>query len=121
MSGRHLFRKVGLGVLLLVGIASAVAFLEKTIDRDLYPHLEKYREIRRGMAEHEVIRLLGKPDKLYDEHSAPRDYYVKGYARKERPISSKVLIYMGRRDGDVVIYIWVDRRGFVEETFIGPS
>lgn len=81
------------------------------------PTLESWERISPGLSETEVRGLLGKPHREYDE-GAPADYYVSGYARKERRISGKVLIYMG---ADLVLYVWIDKQGKVEEVFRGGS
>jgi hypothetical protein len=71
-----------------------------------------------GMSEAQVRANLGAPHLEYDESTAPEDYYVEGYARKRRSISSKVLIYKGV---EPICYVWIDPSGKVEDYFIGGS
>ncbi len=71
-----------------------------------------------GAAESDVKRILGEPYREYDRSASDTDYYVSGYAAKKRPITGKVLIYLGR---DLVLYVWLDPGGIVEECFRGSS
>lgn len=70
------------------------------------------------MSEKEVIDLLGEPHKIYHRDSAPKDYYVPGYAHKERAITNKVLIYSF---GEPIAYYYIDESSKVEDIFIGGS
>jgi len=71
-----------------------------------------------GDSEADVIEKLGEPALTYGGETAPADYYVSGWARKERPITGKVCIYMRK---DLILYIWLDGEGRVEDMFIGGS
>ncbi len=83
------------------------------------PYLAEAEAIRAGMTEMEVIRRLGVPYRKYGRDNAPWDYYVPGYEFKRRKINGEVLIYTGAMD--VIVYVYIDRRGKVEDTFIGGS
>jgi outer membrane protein assembly factor BamE (lipoprotein component of BamABCDE complex) len=79
---------------------------------------ERFRSIKVGMTEQEVREKLGAPVHVYETRSAPKDYYVKGYSFKERPITNKVLIYIA---SEPIAYIYVDHQAKVEEVFVGGS
>ncbi len=79
---------------------------------------ERFQAIKAGMTEQEVREKLGTPAHVYDKASAPEDYYVKGYSRKERPITNKVLIYIA---SEPIAYVYLDDQGKVEEVFVGGS
>jgi hypothetical protein len=72
-----------------------------------------------GLTEPEVIRLLGEtPAYRYERGDAPADYYVEGWARRERSITGSVLIFVL---GEPICYVWLDQHGRVEDFFIGGS
>lgn len=79
---------------------------------------ERWAQVDTGKSEHDVRMRLGKPYKVYDKSTAPAFYYEPGYRHKERKISHRVLIYMGN---DLILYVWIDEQGNVEDSFIGPS
>jgi outer membrane protein assembly factor BamE (lipoprotein component of BamABCDE complex) len=79
---------------------------------------ERFRAVKLGMNETEVIALLGKPYKTYDKATAPKSYYVEGYTFKERSITNKVFIYIGT---EPIAYIYFDDKNRVEDTFVGGS
>lgn len=101
-------------VCLIVGMVVIGGYLDKwrTPTRNLWS------QVNPGDSEESVRGALGAPYREYDPESAPPDYYVSGYARRERPITGKVLIYLGK---DMVFYVWLDQAGHVEETFAGTS
>ena len=105
-------KMLGVTLLCLLFMISACA---------LGPWADQYAEFRKikvGMTEAEVRAALGKPLHEYTQKSAPSPYYVKGWTYKERPISSKVLIYI---KAEPIAYIWIDGRGRVEDVFVGGS
>ena len=71
-----------------------------------------------GLSRPEVRERLGEPDVVHHAESAPEDYYLEGWARREREITSEVWIYVL---GEPVCYVWFDEAGLVEETFVGGS
>jgi outer membrane protein assembly factor BamE (lipoprotein component of BamABCDE complex) len=79
---------------------------------------KKFQSIKPGMTESQVLGLLGKPERMYEKGTAPKDYYIEGYAFKERPITNKVYIYVGK---EPIAYIYFDNRNKVEEAFVGGS
>ena len=98
---------------IVVGIAS-VALLIATgsylgsVLRGRSKVMQLWSQVKVDASESEVRSLLGTPECYYDAASAPTDYYVEGYGRKERSISGAVLIY---RSFDLVLYVWLAARG----------
>ena len=107
----------GLVALMFGGIAVLVIAL--WLWDDPYGHSQIESKLARGLTEAEIIRLLGRePDQVLDRSSAPADYYVEGWSRKERPITNRVLIFMF---GEPICYVWIDNDGRVEDYFVGGS
>jgi outer membrane protein assembly factor BamE (lipoprotein component of BamABCDE complex) len=79
---------------------------------------ERFQAIKAGMTEQEVRDKLGTPAHVYERGTAPKDYYVKGYSFKERPITNKVLIYIA---SEPIAYVYLDQQNRVEEIFVGGS
>jgi hypothetical protein len=82
------------------------------------PTLQKWAQVCIGDTEEQVLSTLGNPIKCITAQNASDVYYVEGYRKKSRSITSKVLIYMER---DLIFYIWIGRDDRVEDTFIGTS
>ncbi len=78
----------------------------------------QWDQVAIGDNEEAVKAKLGSPFREYSRDSAPIDYYIPGYRRRERQITNRVLIYMG---ADMVLYLWIDRNGRVEDMFSGVS
>lgn len=109
-----------IAVLLLI-IAALVGFVlvaKVAVQNTFGEEYERFRQVEEGMTEEQVRSLLGEPYRQYSRDSAPADYYVDGYSFKRRPITQKVLIYVGT---EPIAYIYLDREGRVEEVFIGGS
>lgn len=100
----------------LLGIALLAVILELKLWRA--PTMENWQNVVVGMTQAAVRERLGPPRHEYQRETAPSDYYVSGYGRKERPITNRVLIYLER---DLVLYVWIDASGQVEEVAIAPS
>jgi len=89
-------------------------------------HLEKWRapvrtswkNVNVGDSETKVRDLLGPPIFEYTLENAPADYRVSGYGQPSRGITGKVLIYL---KADLVLYVWIDKNGRVEEKFVAVS
>lgn len=79
---------------------------------------ERFNSIAVGMTEQEVLERLGSPTLSYLSDDAPEDYYVEGYSFKKRPITHKVLIYVG---SEPIAYIYLDKQEKVEDVFVGGS
>ncbi len=109
---------VGWALTLIAFVAVGVFAVWLNLERWRAPVRAAWSCVEVGLLEEEVYACLGEPRYLHDVLSAPSDYYVKGYGRKVRPISNRVLIYMG---ADMVFYVWIDLQGRVEETVIGVS
>jgi hypothetical protein len=90
----------------------------KALESFVWEDYQRFRAIRVGMTEAEVRNALGEPQFVYEGATAPVDYYVKGYSFEQRPISGRVLIYVG---GEPIAYIYTDRTGKVEHVFVGGS
>jgi len=76
-----------------------------------------------GKSEKEAIKTLGEPHYIiyaYDfKNNIMHKYPVlEGYAHPNRPITNKALVYI---KGDAIFYIYINRKGFVEYVFYGPS
>lgn len=74
-------------------------------------------------SEKEVIKTLGKPHYIIYAHDLKNNIMrkyptLKGYARPNKPITNKALIYI---KGDAIFYIYINHEGFVEYVFYGPS
>jgi hypothetical protein len=79
---------------------------------------ELFRSITVGTKEEAVVARLGQPTRVFNVADAPKDYYIPGYAKEEREISNKVLIYIG---SEPIAYIYIDNKGLVEHVFVGGS
>ena len=101
-------------VLLLVGLVVVGRWLNDWRD----PTIALWEQISLGDSEGSVRDLLGEPYREYHADNAPADYYISGYGTRERPISGKVLIYLG---ADIVLYIWIGGDGLVEDIYRGVS
>jgi outer membrane protein assembly factor BamE (lipoprotein component of BamABCDE complex) len=115
-------RRFGTATKLAVGlglIATAVVLIGVIAVGDAFDEeYKRFERIRPGMTESQVLALLGKPERMYEKGSAPKDYYIKGYAFKERPITNKVYVYVGK---EPIAYIYFDNQNKVEEAVVGGS
>lgn len=111
---RWLKTLAGLFILFALAVLATGLFIEDW----RRPTRERWAQVVTGKSEHDVRLRLGKPYKVYDKATAPASYYEPGYRHKEREISHRVLIYMGN---DLILYVWIDEQGNVEDSFIGPS
>ncbi len=64
------------------------------------------------------VQRLGPAQREYHKSNAPDDYRVPGYARPVRDLGIKVLVYL---KNDLILYVWIDEDGKVEEVFHGTS
>jgi len=112
-------RSIWLGIatffLVLLICFCAVGFY---LERWRAPTYERWRQIAVGDTEAKVRASLGTPRYEYDAASAPADYYIEGYGKPDRGITGRVLIYLER---DLVLYVWIDADGRVEEMMRGVS
>ena len=107
----------------LLGLASLVVLLavwsvRESLEEWRAPANALWDRISVGDPESLVLRILGEPLIEYQKNTAPPDYYLAGYGRKERPITGEVLIYC---KSDMVLYVWLDEIGRVEDMFRGVS
>ena|SRR5687767_7395559 len=98
-----------------VGLSLLAGVTTRALYREEY---SSFKSIKRGMTEEQVVARLGKPQRVYERATAPREYYVEGYTFKRRNITSRVLIYIGSKP---IAYVYLDRKNQVEEVFIGWS
>lgn len=103
---------------LAVGVVGPRRILRSLVETVISRDYAKFRAVKTGWTEEEVRRRLGPPYRAYDRATAPKDYYVRGWARKERAITHRVLIYIG---DEPIAYIYIDRENRVEETYIVGS
>lgn len=94
------------------------AFVGYTMYRWRKPAIQEWRQVTVGMEEVDVTRLLGPALFAYTQPDVPDDYYIDGYGYRERAVSHRVLIYMGR---DMVFYVWLSPENRVEDTFRAGS
>ena len=71
-----------------------------------------------GLTPAQVVERLGEPDYVHGVDTAPEDYYVDGWAYRERPITSTVQVFIL---GEPIAYVWYDEDGRVEDWFVGGS
>ena len=112
---RDLFVGLLLAVLGLGGCLGVSVLVLESMRR---PTRQLWSNVVIGSDEAFVRSTLGSHYKEFERTSAPENYYVSGWRHKVRPISSKILIYMG---GDLVLYLWLDESGRVEDIFTGGS
>jgi phosphoglycerol transferase MdoB-like AlkP superfamily enzyme len=109
----------GCGVILFSLIAASIRSLDSWEEYKLSPKYKIANQIKRGMDEKEVYKLLGTPFKVYEKETAPEDYYLKGYKIRKRKITHKVLIYkasykLKKWRQHICCYIYLDRANKVE-------
>lgn len=108
----------------IVGAAAClpgtVTFLavRTTLDRWRAPAVERRERVSLGISESAVLDLLGPPYRRHDRADGVADYHVSGFARPNRDIAARVLIYMEK---DMVLYVYLDHQGRMEDVFIGGS
>ena len=104
---------------ILAGLVGLPVMLAVVWLWDPFGQREIEGKLRLGLTEPEVARLLGEaPALTYDRATAPADYYVEGWSRKERAITHRVLIF---RLGEPICYAWLAERGPVEDFYVGGS
>lgn len=88
---------------------------------------EPYRYIEDSVSalqtESEVLTRFGEPVDTY--FAGETDYYVSGYSRREREISHKVHVFRlweaGERTESMVLYVYIDEKGEIEDFYVGGS
>lgn len=113
-SWRRTLLFAALGLLLVCGLGYTHLMLQHIRE----PSQTAWNGVHIGDSEGSVRRLLGEPYREYRVETAPADYYLSGYARRERSISNRVLIYVA---ADLVLYVWIAADDRVEELFTGSS
>ncbi len=82
------------------------------------PKRQVEAKLELGLTAAEVVERLGEPNHVHHADTAPEDYYVEGWARRERPITSTVQVFIL---GEPICYVWYDEEGLVEDWFLGGS
>lgn len=83
--------------------------------RDAY---KRWAFVSVGVPEAVVRERLGEPVLRFDNSASGTDYYVPGFSRRVRPIIGRLFVYQAR---DLVLYVWFDTAGKVEDVYIGAS
>jgi outer membrane protein assembly factor BamE (lipoprotein component of BamABCDE complex) len=86
-----------------------------------YPWKEEEAQLKRikiGMSEKQVLIILGEPPTWTFTAKDNKDYYIPGHSFKKRNITNKVLLFV---EGDMILYVWFNKEGFVEDTFLARS
>ena len=99
-------------------VVVSVILVRVELDRFRAPASALWDRVSVGDSESEVRETLGEPYREFSGDSSPEDYYVRGYGRKERAITGKVLVYLS---ADMLLYVWIDEEGIVEDIFRGVS
>lgn len=76
-------------------------------------------KIRLGMSEEQLIRSLGPPDQVQSTRTGQQTCQFPGFSHAQKLISNRCLIYLGNQDA--IAYVYVDKRGSVEDVYIGGS
>ncbi|NUQ00491.1 MAG: hypothetical protein HUU35_11620 [Armatimonadetes bacterium] len=73
-----------------------------------------------GQQEVAVRAMLGEPYHVYEDgaDADTKPYPLPGYAAPHRPLSARALLYI---KGDMIVYIYFNAHGTVEDVFYGPS
>ena len=107
---------------IVAGIAATVVlsvlFVGVRFLRRRKPTREIWESVGRGMRESSVRALLGTPSHEYTQVDAPSGHYFANCGQMKLDISGKVLIYLEK---DLVLYIYFDTAGRVEETVIASN
>jgi hypothetical protein len=78
-----------------------------------------FKGVRLGMTSEEVVDLVGEPQWVHEGPATEEsEYYVDGYARRRRPVTGRVFIYVR---GEAICYVYISPEDRVEEVFIGGS
>lgn len=87
------------------------------------PYKEIVEVVKSLQTEKQVVEAFGKPYKTV--HRGSKDYYIKGYSFKHREIGNRVLIYFPDNPtdmvADIIMYVYIDNEGRVEDYFVGGS
>lgn len=120
VSAKHprIIKKVLRTCVLLGVVALAITIVGQQLKQWRQPTRVVWGQVSQGDPEDKVRRMLGVPRLEYTRANSPPSYYVDGYGKPSRGITSRVLIYFG---SDMVLYVWLDENGRVEETFIAGS
>lgn len=87
-------------------------------DRTMREAYARFEGIEPGMSEHQVREELGEPYREYSSEDGLESYWQPGHAHPEPKDFHRVLVY---RSIEPVLYVFLDRDGRVERTFVGGS
>jgi len=105
-------------IVVVLGVVVTVCIFGEMLRDFRSDTVAQWSQVHLGDTEESIRASLGSPYRAYTLDSAPIDYYISGYRWRERQITNRVLIYMG---ADMVLYVWIDRNGRVEDMFSGGS
>ena len=101
----------GMVVILVAAGMAYFAWYEK-------PTRDKWAKIEVGMAESRVVALLGSPRMILNTSVELTDQYDMGWVCTRQSVSGRVLVYA---ESMLMLYIWLDADGQVEETCVASS
>ena len=107
---------VGAGI--LVAVAAGVYSAKYLVGTTFEAEHRRFRTVQLGMTETQVRALLDEPYKVYGAAENQTRYYIPGYSYEQRPITNKVLIYVGT---EAIAYIYLNHDDRVEHLFVGGS
>ena len=114
-------KKMLVGAAITIVLMAVVAYFarsQRTMETVFQKDYAAFRSIQVGMSDEQVRNILGEPNKIFERSTAPKNYYVAGYAHKEREIGNKVFIYVRN---EPIAYVYFDNRNRVEDVFVGGS
>ncbi len=109
-------------ILLIIGVGTLLVSVRYWAG---YPYKKITKQVSNITTEEQANQILGYPDYIFYKNNI--DYYISGYAYKERIIDYKVLVYVSPSSEllisayDVIIYLYINDKGQVEDYFVGGS
>ncbi len=101
----------GIAVILVVAGMAYFALYDK-------PTRDKWAKIEVGMTEARVVELLGTPRMVLKTGVELQDQYEMGWVCVRQSVTGKVLVYA---ESMLMLYIWLDSDGQVQETCVASS
>jgi|GEM_PF-3518479 len=101
----------GIAVILVTVALAYLLFDDK-------PTRDKWAKIEVGMTEARVVELLGTPRMSLTTSVELQDQYDMGWVCTRQSVTGRVLVYA---ESMLMLYIWLDADGQVEETCVASS